>query len=217
MIITELKTDLQRSVGNATLALQELSHLRKDFIKLHALSLYKSINWETKQAVRIILYERFVCVLLQKSKRLLLCMFSRYGERHVMETEQYDPYYRDLPSTLMPARTPFTRPGRHDAGQIFIYVTNKAKRWSVLLDKTRIEGLYEEARQYVPRGISQFWLLEKRYSTHKLRVNNTQSRIRNRAQVEQSDSAAKSDRQDGSSRTLVVLREPEHTFTRQSG
>lgn len=133
-----------------------------------------------------------------------------------METEQYDPYYRDLPSTLMPARTPFTRPGRHDAGQMFIYVTNKAKRWSVLLDKARIEGLYDEARQYVPRGISQFWLLEKRYSTHKLGVNNIQGRSRSGGRGNQGDSATKSDRQDESGRTLVVLHEPEHTFTRQS-
>ena len=152
----------------------------------------------------------------QETTPLLRHVFSRYVDQHVMEKEPYDPYYRELPSNLVPVRTPFTRPGRYDAGHVFIYVTNKVKRWSVLLDKARVDSIYDEARQYVPRGISQFWLLEKRYSTHKLGVNNGPSRTRSSVGVDQSDSSAKPDRQDGSSRTLVVLREPEHTYTRQS-
>lgn len=133
-----------------------------------------------------------------------------------MKQESYDPYYRELPSMLMPVRTPFTRPGRNDAGQIFVYVTNKAKRWSVLLDKARMEGLYEEARQYIPRGISQFWLLEKRYSTHKLGVRSIQPRARSTARVGRGPSQGELTYQATSGRTLVVLREPEPTPTRQS-
>ncbi len=133
-----------------------------------------------------------------------------------MEQEKYDPYYRNLPSNLVPVRTPFTRPGRVDAGQVFIYVTNKSKRWSVLLNKTRIESLYDEARQYIPRGISQFWLLEKRYSTHKPGGNDATKRTQNRALVNSRNPSPEPDRQSGTGTTLVVLREPEPTFARQS-
>lgn len=133
-----------------------------------------------------------------------------------MEKEPYDPYYRDLPSNLLPVRTPFTRSGRHDAGHVFIYVTNKSKRWSVLLNETHLESLYDEARQYIPRGISQFWLLEKRYSTHKPGVTNVPNRARNSTRIDQGNSPTESNRQLGSGKTLVVLREPEHSYTRQS-
>ena len=100
--------------------------------------------------------------------------------------------------------------------QILNYVTNKSKRWSVLLDKTRIESLYEEARQYIPRGISQFWLLEKRYSTHRPRGKDVTRRTQNRAPANPRDSSRGPDRQGGTGRTLVVLREPEPVFARQS-
>ena len=133
-----------------------------------------------------------------------------------MEREKYDPYYRDLPSVIVPVRTPFTRSGRNDADHLFIYVTNKSKRWSVLLDKTRIESLYDEARQYIPRGISQFWLLVKRYSTHKPGGRDITRRAQNRAPANPRDSSLGPDRQGGTGRTLVVLREPEPTFARQS-
>jgi hypothetical protein len=133
-----------------------------------------------------------------------------------MEREKYDPYYRDLPSVVVPVRTPFTRSGWNDADHLFIYVTNKSKRWSVLLDKTHIESLYDEARQYIPRGISQFWLLEKRYSTHKPEGKDITRRTQNRPPANPRDSSLGSGRQDGTGRTLVVLREPEPTFARQS-
>ena len=85
-----------------------------------------------------------------------------------------------------------------------------------MLDKTRIEGLYDEARQYIPRGISQFWLLEKRYSTHRPRGKDVTRRTQNRAPANPRDSSRGPDRQGGTGRTLVVLREPEPVFARQS-
>ena len=104
-----------------------------------------------------------------------------------MEKEPYDPYYRDLPVNVVPARTPFTRPGHYDAGHVFIYLTNKWKRWSLLLDKARTDSIYAEARQYVPSGLSQFWLLEKRYSTDKPRVRPGVSRTRRNVPLARSD------------------------------
>lgn len=80
-------------------------------------------------------------------------------------TQAYDPYYRDFPSNLLPARTPFTRAGQGDAGQVFVYMTRKWVRWSMVLDRTRLDLIHDEARQCIPPGFSQFWLLEKRYST----------------------------------------------------
>lgn len=76
-------------------------------------------------------------------------------------------YYRDFPSNLLPARTPFTRSGRGDAGQLFIYVSNRLLRWSLLLAKERVERIYPEARQQIPPGFAHVWLLEKRYSTRR--------------------------------------------------
>jgi hypothetical protein len=149
-------------------------------------------------------------------QRLLPAMFSDYADQHIMATLQYDPYYRDLPSSLMPVRTPFTRSGHHDVGQLFIYVTNKAKRWSVMLNKTGIDGIYEEARQYIPRGISQFWLLEKRYSTEKSGGNRNTHRTRPRPQVTTSESISHPNLLLGVPKTIVLLREPEPSNTRQS-
>lgn len=80
-------------------------------------------------------------------------------------TQAYDPYYRDFPSNLLPARTPFTRAGQGDAGHVFVYMTRKWVRWSMVLDRTRLDLIHDEARQCIPPGFSQFWLLEKRYST----------------------------------------------------
>lgn len=74
-------------------------------------------------------------------------------------------YYRDFPSNVLPARTPFTRPGHGDAGQLFIYVSNRLLRWSLLLAKERVEQIYSEARKQIPPGFAHIWLLEKRYST----------------------------------------------------
>ena len=58
-------------------------------------------------------------------------------------------YYRDFPSNVLPARTPFTRPGRGDAGLLFIYVSNRQLRWSLLLAKDRVERIYPEARKQI--------------------------------------------------------------------
>ena len=82
-----------------------------------------------------------------------------------MDTTQPDFYYREFPSNVLPARTPFTRSGRGDAGLLFIYVSNRRQRWSLLLDKERVEQIYPEARKQVPPGFAHIWLLEKRYST----------------------------------------------------
>ena len=86
----------------------------------------------------------------------------------------------------------------------------------MLLDKTRIESLYDEARQYIPRGIFQFWLLEKRYRIHKPGGKDVMRRTQNRAPANPRDSSRGPDRQGGTGRTLVVLREPEPVFARQS-
>ncbi|MBM4258368.1 MAG: hypothetical protein FJ147_21030 [Deltaproteobacteria bacterium] len=133
-----------------------------------------------------------------------------------MENEVFDPFYRELPSSLMPIRTPFTRPERFDADHLFVYVTNKAKRWSVLLDRAAINNIYEEARQYIPRGISQFWLLEKRYSTEKPGGTRNAPRTRSRPQVTKSDSISHPNLLLGVPKTIVLLREPEPSPTRQS-
>ena len=61
-----------------------------------------------------------------------------------------DYYYRSFPSQVLPTRTPFTRVGRGDAGLLFIYVSNRHQRWSVLLDKERVESIYPEARKQIP-------------------------------------------------------------------
>jgi hypothetical protein len=93
------------------------------------------------------------------------------------QQQHYDPYYRAFPSNLLPVRTPFTRAGQHDAGHVFIYMTRKWVRWSLLLDHTRLECIYDEARECIPSGFSQFWLLEKRYSTQKPRMPKRSSRF----------------------------------------
>jgi len=132
-----------------------------------------------------------------------------------METEQYDPYYRDFPSNVVPVRTPFTRPERQDAGQVFIYLTNMWKRWSLLLDKTQANTVYDEARRCVPHGISQFWLVEKRYSTQQLRVTPSANPVRRHTRSAQSTFPAELDRPDPSGKLLVVLREPARYYTPQ--
>jgi hypothetical protein len=132
-----------------------------------------------------------------------------------MEQEKYDPYYRDFPSNLVPVRTPFTRSERQDAGQVFIYLTNMWKRWSLLLDKTRANSVYDEARQCVPHGVSQFWLVEKRYSTQRLRATPFANRVRRHTPSEQSNSPPELDRPGRSGKLLVVLREPARYYSRQ--
>ena len=128
-----------------------------------------------------------------------------------MEKELYDPYYRDFPSNVVPVRTPFTRPGRLDAGHVFIYVTNKRRRWTLLLDKTRMSAIYEEARQYIPGGISQLWLVEKRYSTHKPRSRPLGNRTRADTSLDHNEPPAKRAHQIQSDQILVVLKEPLHS------
>ena len=133
-----------------------------------------------------------------------------------MEKENYDPYYRDFPLNIVPVRTPFTRPGRHDAGHVFIYMTNKWRRWSVLLDETRINGVYEEARQRIPGGLSQFWLLEKRYSTYKPRSRRPSgNRGRRNAFSDHNDPSVKLGHRIQPSQVLVVFKEPSQSDTRQ--
>jgi hypothetical protein len=132
-----------------------------------------------------------------------------------MEKEQYDPYYRDLPANVVPARTPFTRPGQSDAGHVFIYLTNKWKRWSLLLDKARTANIYTEARQYVPGGLSQFWFLEKRYSTDKPRVRPLVNHTRRNIPLGPRDFSVELDRGAGPGTLLVVLREPARYYTQQ--
>ena len=82
-----------------------------------------------------------------------------------MDAVQEDFYYRGFPSNLLPARTPFTRAGRADAGSLFIYISNRRRRWSLLLNSGRLEQIYPEARKQVPPGFAHIWLLEKRFST----------------------------------------------------
>ena len=82
-----------------------------------------------------------------------------------MDTTPPDYYYRDFPSQVLPTRTPFTRAGRGDAGLLFIYISNRRQRWSVLLAKEQVEHIYPEARKQIPSGFAHVWLLEKRYST----------------------------------------------------
>jgi len=125
-----------------------------------------------------------------------------------MERKTYDPYYRDFPSNVVPVRTPFTRPGRHDAGHLFIYVTNKRRRWTLLLNETRMQGIYEEARQHIPGGISQLWLVEKRYSTQKPRSHFTKSRRRGGTSPPLDQNPEPPDQQTQAEQVLVVLKEP---------
>jgi hypothetical protein len=133
-----------------------------------------------------------------------------------MEQEKYDPYYRDFPSTVLPARTPFTRPGQYDAGHVFVYLTNTRKRWSLLLDQARKDSIYNEARQRIPRGLSQFWLLEKRYSTHKPRARALRDRPRSNIPPDHTAPPARPDHSTWPGKLLVVLREPYQYYTQQS-
>lgn len=130
-----------------------------------------------------------------------------------MEKERYDPYYRDFPSNVVPVRTPFTRPGRHDAGHMFLYVTNKWKRWSLLLDETQATGIYEEARQRIPGGICQLWLVEKRYSTHNPRSRPSGKRARGNAPSDHHDPAVKLSYRIQPDQVLIVFKEPSRSDT----
>lgn len=124
------------------------------------------------------------------------------------QTPQYDPYYRDFPSNLLPVRTPFTRPGRRDAGQVFVYMTRKWVRWSLLLDHTHMDSIYEEARQCIPAGFSQFWLLQKRYSTPKPGAQSRSSALLRRYPYDQFEPTVESKRPVLEEKLTVVLREP---------
>ena len=123
-----------------------------------------------------------------------------------MAKRPYDPYYRNFPSTVLPARTPFTRSGRGDAGYVFFYLTHRKPNWSLLLDKSRLEHIYAEAQERIPKDFTQFLLLEKVYSTPKPAQRSALPRPASPAPP-----AAKPD---GSS-TLLVLREPDPMFTEQ--
>lgn len=126
-------------------------------------------------------------------------------EDYQKRSDHYDPYYRNFPSNLLPVRTPFTRAGQHDAGQVFIYMTRKWVRWSLLLDHTRLERIYGEARECIPSGFSQFWLLEKRHSTQKPRMRSGSSRP---AGPDRGEGAAESHPTALAEKLYVVLREP---------
>lgn len=132
-----------------------------------------------------------------------------------MEKELYDPYYRDLPSSIVPARTPFTRSGPLDAGHLFIYMTHKWKRWSLLLDKSCADNIYEEARLYIPRGFSQFLLLEKRYSTKTEKVLPSHSPTQRRTPLGHNTRSTEIAPRAEEGRPLVVLREPVRSDTPQ--
>jgi hypothetical protein len=132
-----------------------------------------------------------------------------------MEKASYDPYIRLLPSNIMPERTPFTRAGRLDAGHLFIYNTNKWKRWSLLLDKAHKDCIYEEALHFIPRGIFQLWLVEKRYSTHLERGALLDTGPQRNTRANQSHQLAPPDLQTSDGRPLVVLREPARDHTLQ--
>ncbi len=132
-----------------------------------------------------------------------------------MEKKPYDPYYRNFPSSIVPARTPFTRSGRADAGHVFIYLTNMWRRWSLLLDETRAHGVYQEARQCVPHGISQFWLLEKRYSTFLSRGTPTAPRVRRQIKTAHNTLSTEANPPGRSGQLLVVLQDPSPTYAEQ--
>ena len=123
-----------------------------------------------------------------------------------MAKRPYDPYYRNFPSTALPARTPFTRSGRGDAGYVFFYLTHRKPNWSLLLDKSRLEHIYAEAQERIPKDFTQFLLLEKVYSTPKPRSDLPRS-----ASPPRPGPQADPD----SSPTLIVLREPDPIFTEQ--
>ena len=125
-----------------------------------------------------------------------------------MAKRPYDPYYRNFPSTALPARTPFTRSGRGDAGYVFFYLTHRKPNWSLLLDKSRLEYIYAEAQERIPKDFTQFLLLEKVYSTPKPHGRPNLPRP-----APPSQPAAKP-APDGS-HTLIVLREPDPIFTEQ--
>lgn len=83
-----------------------------------------------------------------------------------------DPYYRIFPSNTTPSRTPFSRSGYADANHFFIYMTNR-KKWSLLLDKARLDQIFAEAQTIIPIGYNQLWLFEKIYSTKKAKIQQT--------------------------------------------
>jgi hypothetical protein len=95
---------------------------------------------------------------------------------------------------------------------VFIYLTNMWKRWSLLLDETRAHGVYQEARQCVPHGISQFWLLEKCYSTSLSRRVTSAPRARLQKKLAQSNFATEADHPGRSGKLLVVLQDPSPTY-----
>ena len=132
---------------------------------------------------------------------------------------QYDPYYRNFPSTALPARTPFTRSGRNDAGYVFFYLTHKKPNWSLLLEKSRMDYIYAEADIRIPRDFTQFLLLEKRYSTRTLQSKARRTGYpRSIAPLTEQETAdhASSSSASSFSNTLIVLREPDPVLTKQS-
>lgn len=114
-----------------------------------------------------------------------------------MAKRPYDPYYRNFPSTALPARTPFTHSGRGDAGHVFSYLTHRKPNWSLLLDKSRLEDLRRSPGAH-PQGF------------HPVPVARKGVQPRLTPPARRSAQPAP----DGS-RTLVVLREPDPIFTRQ--
>lgn len=126
-----------------------------------------------------------------------------------MGTTQPDYYYRDFSSNILPARTPFTRAGQDDSGQLFIYVSNRRRRWSLLLAKDRVEQIYPEARKHIPPGFAHVWLLEKRYST-RLAPSHVRTHTRAKLQRPPANPQGQGDRTPvtGLGESFVVLAEP---------
>jgi hypothetical protein len=88
------------------------------------------------------------------------------------------------------------------------------KRWSLLQDETHADRMYDEARQCIPRTISQVWLLEKRYSTHHTHRLSSARQVRHHATRARSDISTVN-RPHQLEKLLVVLREPARYYTRQ--
>ena len=78
----------------------------------------------------------------------------------------------------------------------------------MLLNETRLQDIYEEARWNIPGGISQLWLVEKRYSTQKPRALPLRNRKRGATSSSLNKPPAQTNQQVQTEQILVVLKEP---------
>lgn len=60
---------------------------------------------------------------------------------------------------VRPRRTPFARLRPADRGLLFVYMTNRAVRWSYLL-RGEPAAILDQAQRLIPIGYSQLWLFE---------------------------------------------------------